>query len=171
MDSRLLLRLMALILPGLGAIPTASADELVLAGKIGAFNIDFEQADQSDPFFAAAVDLGYEFIDMPGMHIGAELQLVTSLTDGDMNLRDYSYESVGAFISLRTSGPVHFIGRLGYVDARLTPENADPIDDNGAAVGLGIGFNTGIRWELELDGVQYKETEDKGLFLSVGLSF
>jgi hypothetical protein len=162
---------MALTLAGLNSISTASADELVLAGKIGAFNIDFNQTDRSDPFFAAAVDLGYEFIDLPGLNIGAELQLVTSLTDGDMNLRDYSYESVGAFMSLRTSGPVYFIGRLGYIDAHITPENAAAIDDNGTALGLGIGFNTGIRWELELDGVQYNDTENKGLFLSVGLSF
>lgn len=165
-----LFKLMALILAGLNSVSTA-ADELVLAGKIGAFNIDFAEVDQSDPFFAAAVDLGYEFINLPGLNIGAELQLVTSLTDGDMNLRNYSYESVGAFLSLRTSGPVYFIGRMGYIDAQITPENANTIDDNGTAVGLGIGFNTGIRWELELDGVQYNDTENKGLFLSVGLSF
>lgn len=166
-----LFRLIILGLLGFGAISSATADELVLGGKVGAFDIDFEQADQSDPFVAAAIDIGYEFLDFSGLRVAAEVQFATSLTDGDMNLRDYSYESIGAFMSLRTVGPIYFIGRLGYVDAQITPENAAPIDDTGTAIGLGIGFNTGIRWEVELDGVQYKETEDKGLFLSVGLSF
>lgn len=164
-------RIMVLMLAGLGGVSTAAADELVLGGKVGAFNIDFEQVDQSDPFLAAAVDLGYEFLDLAGLRLGAELQFTTSLTDGEMNLRDYSYQSVGAFMSLRTLGPVYFIGRLGYIDAHITPENTASIDDNGTTVGLGIGFNTGIRWELELDGVQYQDADNKGLFLSVGLSF
>jgi hypothetical protein len=163
-------KMTVLMLAGLGGV-TAAADELVLGGKVGAFNIDFEQAGQSDPFLAAAVDLGYEFLDFAGLRLGTELQFTTSLTDGEMNLRDYSYQSVGAFMSLRTLGPVYVVGRLGYVDAHITPENAASLDDTGTTVGLGIGFNTGIRWELELDGVQYQDEDNKGLFLSVGLSF
>lgn len=163
-------KMTVLMLTGLGGV-TAAADELVLGGKVGAFNIDFEQAGQSDPFLAAAVDLGYEFLDFAGLRLGTELQFTTSLTDGAMNLRDYSYQSVGAFMSLRTLGPVYVVGHLGYVDAHITPENTASLDDTGATVGFGIGFNTGIRWELELDGIQYQDQDNKGLFLSVGLSF
>lgn len=168
-----MLRKSLLFIAALGvlALP-ARADELLLGIKGGLFATDFADAENEDPFLGASLMIGYEFLDLVAADIGFELEHTTSLTEGEADGPEYNYQGTALALSLRTAGPVYFIGRLGYADTQYDWRNAPSIDDKAGLVTLGIGFSTGIRWELQLDRYSFDENDrDEALYLSLGLSF
>lgn len=159
----------------------AAAGELLIGAKAGIIDPDFDGTEDDDPFAAVTLGIGYEFLDMVAVDIGAELEYTSSLTDGKLGPADaeYSYESLGLIFSLRTAGPVYFIGRAGYLDQSFDFDatSIDDIDDDATVIGAGIGFSTGIRWEIQLDSYSYNNSDDitgadgSAYYLNVGLSF
>lgn len=150
---------------------SASANELLLGAKAGIFDLDFKDVENEDPFAGSSIMIGYEFLDLAVVDIGFELDFVSSLTEGEYADQDYSYESLGGAFSVRTAGPIYFVGRAGFVDSEVDLEVGPTIEDDATLLGVGIGFSTGIRWELQLESLQYDETENEAMFLNVGLSF
>jgi hypothetical protein len=149
----------------------AFANELLLGAKAGIFDLDFKDAGSEDPFAASTIMVGYEFLDLAIVDIGFELDFTSSLTEGEVGGQDYSYQGLGGLFSVRTAGPIYFVGRAGYVDSEVDPEIGSTIDDSATQLGVGIGFSTGLRWELQLESLQYHDRDDDAMYLNVGLSF
>lgn len=142
--------------------PSASA-EFLLGVKAGLVDYDLSNP---DPGVNGSVLLGYEVLNLGLADIAIEGEISRSIVDGEVSNNDISFQSSGVFASLRTAGPVYFIGRIGYVDAELDLQNSD---DKGTAMGIGIGFSTGIRWEIELTTYEVENTDVE--YLTFGISF
>ncbi len=149
---------------------TANAGELTIGAKTGVQAVDFDAAEGEDPNIAASILVGYIFMDLPGMDLAAEVQFDTSLTEGEVNNDEYSVETIGAFASIRTGGPIYFIGRLGYVDTEFDFTDGLDVDDDGAAFGVGIGFGSITNLEVELSNYSYSDL-GSSLYLSLGINF
>jgi hypothetical protein len=164
----------SLVLGGWMLVQPAQANELLIGVKGGVQEIIFEDEilgnSEEDPAIMVSAQIGYEFLDLAVFDIAAELELATSLTEGEVANRDYNNQSKGLFASARSAGPIYFIGRLGYVDTEIDFTDRANIQDNAIAYGLGVGFSMGIRLELELTQYEYDEI-GTGSYLSLGLSF
>lgn len=125
--------------------------------------VDYD-ARQSDPGLNGSVQVGVDILDLQAADIAVEGEVSTSFVEGEINNREVDFQTMGVYSSIRTAGPVYFIGRVGVVNAEI--ENTDDTD---IAMGLGVGFSTGIRWEVE-----YNTYEVEGLdveYLTLGFSF
>lgn len=142
----------------------ASADFLI-GVKAGLLDYDLSNPDP-DPGVNGSVQLGYEFLNLGLADIAIEGEISRSIVDGEVSNNDISFKSTGVFTSLRTAGPVYFIGRVGYVDAELGLQN---LDDKGVAMGIGLGFSAGIRWEIELTSYEIQNIDVE--YLTFGISF
>ncbi|MBN1378350.1 MAG: hypothetical protein JXA04_03865 [Gammaproteobacteria bacterium] len=181
MKSKTLITSLALILCAFLVQPV-NAGELLIGAKAGVIDPDFDYTDNDDPFAAVTLGIGYEFLDLVAADIGAELEYTNSVADGKAFPSDleYSYDSLGLIFSLRTAGPIYFIGRAGYVDQNFEYDSGT-IEHDATVVGAGIGFSTGLRWEIQLDSYSYGDGKADGAsfpnnggsayYLTVGLSF
>lgn len=148
----------------LGAVYASSASaELLIGAKAGLVDYDVSG---SDPGVNGSVQLGYEVLDLIAADIAIEGELSTSLVDGSApNGDDVSFESKGIYASLRTAGPVYFIGRVGFADAEINNTS-----DTDTSVGVGVGFSTlGLRWEVEYTTYTVKDVDVN--YVTLGLSF
>ncbi len=151
----------ATILALAAATPPAFAEEIILGVKIGAADPD---ADGFDAISTGSVQLGYEFVDLIAVDVALEAEYSTSLSDAEGPAGDYSYEHKGLFASVRSIGPVYFIGRVGYIDAEID-QAGGAVSDSGAAYGVGIGFSAGVRWELEWTTYEFEENDTNQITL------
>lgn len=161
----------------------AYAGELLIGGKVGVISPEFDNNVSTDVFPAATLGIGYEFLDLIAVDIAAELEYTNSLSDGSIGNFDHSYESLGLIFSLRTAGPIYFIGRAGYIDQEFDFTGTAPPatdfspKDSALMAGVGIGFSTGLRWEIQLDNLSYQNddnvvnNEGSAYYLNIGLSF
>ncbi len=150
----------------------AMAGELLIGAKTGIHSFDFDSAGSEDPTIDAVIKIGYEFMDLLIFDLAAEVEFTTSLTEGEADNEDFSNVSFGAFASFRTAGPIYFIGRVGIVDTEIDFEDTNNLDDTATALGLGIGFSTGFRWELEFTSYDYgDDIGGSSEYLSLGFSF
>ena len=159
----------------------ATAGELLIGAKIGLIDPEFDHIDKSDPFVATTLGVGYEFLDLLAVDIAAEVEVTSSLTESTLGNSDYNYDNLALIFSLRTAGPVYFIGRAGAMKQEFDFVDATPVGfsekDNGTILGAGIGFSTGLRWEIQLDAHKYSNKDNTpyndgtAYFLNVGLSF
>ena len=146
----------------------ASANSIVIGGKAGVIDID---ASGYDPTIIGSVQLGYEFIDVIAADFGFDLEVSESLEDGDgPGGNDYDFEQVGLFASVRSAGPIYVIGRAGIVDTTITLGGSED-SDSGTAYGVGIGFSTGLRWEVEYTTYDYNDIDINQLTLGLSVSF
>lgn len=140
---------------------SASA-ELLIGAKVGLVDYD---TSSSDPAVNGSFQLGYEILDLVAADIAIEGEISTSLVDGEIGTADAGFESTGVYASLRTAGPVYFIGRIGFVDAEI-----EGFDDSDTSMGVGVGFSTmGLRWEVEYTTYEI-ETLDVN-YITLGLAF
>jgi hypothetical protein len=161
----------------------ATAGELLIGAKIGVIDPEFDTIDESDPFAAVTVGVGYEFLDLVAADIAAELEFTGSLSESSLGNSDYDYKNTALIFSLRTAGPVYFIGRAGAMKQEfdftenIPPEEYFSHEDNATVLGAGIGFSTGLRWEIQLDAHKYQNKDNTpnndgtAYFLNIGLSF
>lgn len=148
------------------SVTSVQASELIVGVKGGL--TDVKSSGFGDPATVGTVQLGYEFLDLIAADIAAELELTSSLNDGEAGSDDYAYSSQGIFISARTLGPLYAIGRVGIVSAEIELDKAGTeTDDTGTSVGVGIGFSTGLRWELEASRTEFKDDSITQLTLGV----
>ncbi len=143
------------------SVHSAASAEWLIGVKAGVIDID---APSSDPGINGSVQVGYEAWDLGVADIAIEGELSTSLVEAEVLNNDVSFETLGVYASIRTAGPIYAIGRVGIVNAEI--ENTDDTD---TAIGIGIGFSTGLRCEIE-----YTSYEVEGIdvdYISVGFSF
>lgn len=155
----------AILLLALAPINPLQAGEIIGGVKAGVVDIDASGYDQ---ITVASLQIGYEFADLVAMDVAIEGEFTQSVYDADGPSGDYDYRSFGLFASLRSTGPVYLIARIGVAEIRLD-EDSGNTSDSGFAYGLGIGFSTGIRWELEWNVYDYKD--DKVNHIALHLSF
>lgn len=185
MKQKNLIRSLTALIIGFLAQPLI-AGELLIGAKGGLIAPDYDvYSDSTDPFAAVTLGIGYEFLDLVAVDIGAEVEYTSSITEGEISNNEYNYESIGLIFSLRTAGPVYFIGRAGMQkqevdftnDSIAIPESVFSSDDRATVVGAGIGFSTGVRWEIQLDAHTYQNKDDtlgnegSAYYLNIGLSF
>ena len=157
----------ALLLLALSALAApVFASEIVIGAKAGVVNID---AKGVDPATIGSVQLGYEFLDLAVVDVATELELARSISDGESDAGDYSYSSKALYLSARTLGPIYVIGRAGIIDVEVDFDNAGKSDDNGVAYGVGVGFSTGIRVEIEVTRYEFDSSDTTTVTL--GLHF
>lgn len=147
------------------AAPTF-ASEIIIGAKAGIINFE---AKGVDPTTIGSVQLSYEFLDLVAADIATELEVTKSIADGESDAGDYSYSSKALYLSARTLGPIYVIGRAGVIDVEVDFDNAGSSDDKGMAYGVGIGFSTGIRVELEV--TQYEFENSDTTVVTLGLHF
>jgi len=117
---------------------------------------------------AIGVTLGYSFA--PNMT--AELEYVTGETEIAGNLRglDVDVTTLAFYAAYRSSGPLYFIGRLGYVSIELAAEELTDNDETGLSYGVGGGYKLTPNLGFELDYTVVEEDTD-WLMLSARFNF
>jgi len=159
----------AMLLPS-----TSIANELIVGVKAGIHSVDNKSYDPA-PMLSAQIS--YEFLDVVAADFALELEAGKTASDGEASntsgqKADFSSTTAGIYLSARTTGPIYAIGRIGIVKTKIdfdASSGQTNIDDNGIAVGAGIGFSTGLRTELEL--TSYDVDEEQAYYLSLGLAF
>ncbi|MEM7292126.1 MAG: hypothetical protein AAF420_01865 [Pseudomonadota bacterium] len=140
---------------GVLSCTSIQAGELVGGVKLGVVD---PQANNFDPITTASVQLGYEFVDLLAVDVAVEGEFTKSIADADGPGGDYSYQHAGVFGSIRTLGPLYVMARAGLVNVSIEQDSGDD-SDTGVAYGLGLGFSTGIRWELEWTTYEYDDRD------------
>ncbi|MGM0564702.1 MAG: outer membrane beta-barrel protein [Pseudomonadota bacterium] len=161
---------------GLAAAPVgASFGEIILGVKGGIYNPDISGF---DPAGNVSAQIGVEFLDLAAVDLAAELEVSQTLADGEVEASgplgttastDYTAQTVGAYISARTIGPIYAIGRVGYARTEIDIDGVGKNDESGASIGAGVGFSLGARTELEL--TQYDVDGDDVHYLTLGFGF
>ena len=154
--------LLGLLLAGMSLFSTASNAEIIIGVKAGPIDFDVPLADTGT---ATSVQIGYEFLDLALVDVSAELELTNSATKVEINNQEYGFSSKGIFAAARTIGPIYAIGRAGLISAEV-----DGSSDNGTAISVGLGFSTGLRWEVEYTTYALDDSEDIK-YISLGLHF
>ncbi|MEM7209497.1 MAG: hypothetical protein AAF434_16870 [Pseudomonadota bacterium] len=134
---------------------TVKAGEIIGGLKLGVVDLD---ASGFDPISTGTLQLGYEFVDLLAVDLAIEGDITRSLTDADGPGGDYSYQHAGLFGSIRSAGPIYVIARAGLVDVRVE-QDAGSDSDSGTAYGLGLGFSTGIRFEIEWTTYEFEDSD------------
>lgn len=138
------------------------AGEWLLGAKAGIVDYDVSN---SDAGLGGSFMLGKEIWDIGVADIAIEGEMVQSLTDPEIGNSDVGFESIGAYASLRTMGPVYAIARAGIVNAEIGAE-----DDQDISIGFGVGFSTlGLRWEVEYTTYEVENVDVD--YITLGLSF
>ncbi len=139
----------------LAFVNPVQAGEFIAGIKAGVVDVE---APGFDPITTASLQLGYEFTDLLVLDVALEGEITRSLSDADGPGGDYSYENAGVFASLRSAGPIYVIARAGLVDIRLEQDSGSS-SDSGTAYGLGLGFSTGVRWEIEWTTYDFEDDD------------
>jgi hypothetical protein len=128
---------------------SAAAAEVVIGVKGGTAEFDVAGA---DPALNGSIQLAFDILDIGIADIALEGEYSTSLTDGEINTFlgpvDVSLETTGLYAALRTVGPIYAIARAGYAQTEIE-SNGLSADDEGVAMGVGVGFSMGMRMEIE----------------------
>lgn len=144
--SRLLSRLACLCL--LLAPGWAAAGGLHLSAGIGYLGTEQGGRDNDHGNFAGTATVGVEVLGLVLGTVYAEVERTQLLNDGEWEGADYSYRSDGAYLALRTLGPVYAVGRVGFVKSKFDPELRSDGGDRDEAVSVGLGYSVGLRNEL-----------------------
>lgn len=143
---------------------SAAADELSLGVKAGMIEYDLVGTN-SDPAFNGGAMVRYDFLDLDAATVSVEGELLTSVIDGEIGNLDASFDSLGAFASVRSRGEVYVVGRAGIANSEIAQ-----LDDTEVAFGIGVGFNAmGLNWEAAYTAYEVQEVDVD--FFSVGLLF
>lgn len=147
-------------------VPGFSASVKGGQARVSAFD-DFDgiSVEEGNAF---GVTLGYSFA--PNMT--AELEYVAGAAEITGNLRslDVDVTTLALYAAFRSSGPLYFIGRLGYVSLELAAEELPDTDDTGLSYGLGGGYQLTPSLGLEVDYTVVEEDTD-WLMLSARFKF
>lgn len=157
----------------LSSASVAIAGDLRLGAKVGYLELDYQNLDDEKGFLSTNVHIGYEFMQLGSLTLAAQVDFASSLTDGKAVNDDFSYEGIGASVSVRTQGNVYFIGQIGGLSVKTDFEDrpsTDDINDTASVISAGIGFGKETRREITLDAFSYSD-DHSGLMVSFGLNF
>lgn len=154
----------------------AQANELVFGVKGGIHQIDLSAY---DPAAMVSAQISYEFLDLAAVDVALELEAGKTISDAKVDFgpapgdqTDAEVTTIGAYISVRTAGPVYAIGRIGVANTDVSFEdkaNFTDGDDTGVSAGAGVGFSLGVRTEIEL--TRYEVDKEQAYYLSLGVAF
>lgn len=130
---------------------------LTVAAKTGPMMVDVSGAD--DPT-NGGIMLGWE-LEAFVLDLALEAEITQTMEDGS---NGESMDTAGAYFSLRTGGPLYFIGKVGYVNWEFE-NDFGKADDTDESMGLGIGFSVLL---LKVE-VEYTQINDDVNFVSVGV--
>lgn len=113
-----------------------------------------------------SAQLGYDFLDLTAIKLGAELELGKTLSkvkfdDNEGDSFKASATIMSGYVTARTIGPVYAIGRAGYAQTKLSLPEGN-VAFKKPSIGAGVGFSLGLRSEIEL--TQYTLKKDNGNF-------
>ena len=156
-----MLALLALLAVGLQ--PAAQASELIAGVKLGVVEPDLSGF---DPISTGSIQLGYEFADLVAIDVALEGEFATSLDSADAPApaNEYDYSHAGLFLSIRNAGPIYGIARAGIIETTIEQQGVDD-SDSGTAYGLGLGFSTGVRLEVEWTRYEFRDNDMNQLTL------
>lgn len=132
----------------------SSAGEWLVGARVGVADFD---APNTDPGVAAYLMIGKEMWNIGAADISLEAEAGVTVIDGEFGGEDASFNSYGAYGSLRTKGPFYVIGRAGVVRAEVdtaAPDPAPPAErvsgtSTDPSFGIGFGFSSiGMKWEV-----------------------
>lgn len=148
----------ALAVFGLGlAAPSAYAFDSNISVKAGMLSVE----DDDSAATQAGIVWGMDFAGM----IGAELELNTTIADGEFGPSDYSATQAGGYAVLMSPGPVYFKGKAGYVYNDFDIGGYSDSDSD-VAYGIGVGF---FGFEVEYTRSKFMDADVD--FLSVSFGF
>lgn len=157
----------AALMAGVAFAPGAMAGEMYFGAKVGTMMFDFAGVD--DPTNAGVI-LGKDFGVLAG-DIGVQVEASTTIDDGSVNTfffgpSDVSIDTLAAYGTFRSAGPVYFIGKAGVLREEV---DIGPVSesDTGLSAGVGVGFSLGVA-QIELE---YTMIEQDVSFLSAGIRF
>lgn len=145
-------------------VNVVQADDGILIGvKAGVVNIE---SPGYDSITTASFLLGYEFVDLIAADFAIEGEVTQSISAGDGPSGDFDYTGLGLYAALRSAGPIYVSGRIGAVNARVDQASGDS-DETNFAYGLGLGFSTGVRWEIEWTRFEFNNDDVNQFNLSI----
>lgn len=160
----------------MAAAPSIATAGINFGVKAGAQKLEVEGFEV--PAIAVSGQVAYEILDLTAVALAAELEMSKSISNGKFESKaELSTQTVGAYVSARSIGPLYAIGRLGVakVDTEVeTPIGSSSFSDTGVSMGVGAGFSLGARTEIELTNYKVKGNGDSAkdmYYLTVGLGF
>lgn len=148
----------------LALVNVVQADDGILLGvKAGVVDIE---SPGYDSITTASFLIGYEFIDLLAADFAIEAEVTQSISAADGPGGEFDYTGLGLFAALRSAGPIYVTGRVGVVNARVDQASGDT-DETNFAWGLGVGFSTGVRWELEWTNFEFNNDDVTQINLSL----
>lgn len=125
-----------------------------------------------DPATIASLRLGTEILDLGVAKFDLGVEAAKDIEKGTTaSGEDWGFQSLGAYLSGRTAGPVYLIGRLGVAHQEI--EVGGRTDDGTqTSVGIGAGTSIGIL-RLEVTANRYGSAGDLDdiTWISAGISF
>lgn len=151
---------------GLAAVPAEAASVSITTGRADA------DASGYDPATVASIRIGTEVLDVGAAEFDVGVEAAKDIEPGETaDGEDWGFQSLGAYVSGRTAGPLYLIGRLGV--ARQEVEiGGDTSKATQRSAGLGVGASVGVL-NLELMATQYNSQDelDDITWLSAGIRF
>jgi hypothetical protein len=156
----------ALVLCAAVAAPAQAASLSVTTGWVDSSESGY------DPATIASLRLGTRILDLGvadfdlGVEAAKDIEKGTTASD-----EDWGFQSLGAYLSGRTAGPVYLIGRLGVAHQEIDVGGRTD-DGTQTSVGIGAGTSIGIL-RLEVTANRYGSAGDLDdiTWVSAGISF
>lgn len=128
---------------------SSTAGEWLVGARAGVIDID---APNADPGVAAYLMVGKEMWDIGAADVAIEGEAGFTVVDGEIDNQETSFDTVGAYMSLRTKGPFYLIGRGGVTTSGIdTVQTGQDVEDDETKPTFGIGFGfsgIGLKWEV-----------------------
>lgn len=152
-----MIRRTALILVTMGGVSVAhAAGGLYLGPSVGIMDANIGGFDEATN---AGFLLGYDFFNKELLHISAETEFTTTISDGDLKLSGqkgkWDIDTRGVFVAARVGETFYIKVRYGVVwsdvSVKVAGFSASNSDSSGSWGGA-LGWNFTEHWALQADG-------------------
>jgi len=141
-----------------GVAGTCAGGGLYLGPTVGIMNADVGGFDDATN---AGILLGYDFFNLELLHISAETEFTTTVSDGDVKISgqkgDWDIDTRGAYLAARLGETFYLKVRFGVVwsdvSVKVAGVSASDSDSSGSWGGA-LGWNLDPNWALQADGTQ-----------------
>ncbi len=134
----------------------AHAGGLHLSASVGYLATEQNGSDNDHGNFVGTATVGVEVLNLVLVKIAAEFERSKLLDEGEWGGRDFNYTADGAYLAVRTLGPLYAVGRVGFVKAEFRPEIREKKGKRDESISVGVGYGVGLRNEFIYTHIEHE---------------
>lgn len=143
------------LLLALSLVP-AHAGGLHLSASVGYLSTAQNSSDNDHGNFVGTATVGVEVLNLLLVKIAAEFERSKLLDEGKWDGQDFNYTADGAYLAVRTLGPLYAVGRVGFVKAKFSPEIREKVGKRDESISIGVGYGVGLRNEFLYTHIEHE---------------